>query len=561
MDDPTPSTPQLDEQLDYAAEGIPGGPPPMPGARVEPAPLGGRPRPEGSRPTENPRPPQPEPRPTLEDRPLVAGLNEDVTVREQRMEHGQAEKAQSELAAQTPLKGEEQIPEKDRPLFRRQIHKVKNLVKNYINDFNPKGKGPEWFLGLVTGRVATRGAQILAAPTLGTSLLAKSAITAAVSMGSHAVERGIYHLKKRKLEKLHGNDPTLLAEKILELQQRHEKGTRRIRNFFTGMAAGSVMGGLYDAVAAANPNIAIPKLSGTRIGMAVIERTQDAGNVLSGVKDAIGTGIPDGLEEKVGNTTMGETERAYTGGQYETIERPGLIDKAKDAKDFVMGEDRTLVTESMGGTHTTLGTGPDMLERAGDKAGELGGWKDEQLAKVGNPADGIGGALRHKVDGGGSLLGGLRDSIGGFFRSLTEQPEPVPPSPEQAEQAKKGVEKVADKLSDIGDKKDELRDEFHRHRARVFGVDENFGYDLPSTPHNEASGDVQMPGLIDKAEEKAKEIGQNIKDAREEGKIPDMNRGPDYGAVGLGATVAAGTAAGAWAGKEYMKDAINKAPK
>ncbi len=119
---------------------------------------------------------------------------------------------------------------------------MKEYVKGYLHNLNPKDKSWAWKVGAIGSAGLSA---YLAINTGGMSLLAKSLITSAASVGFQFLEKGMYTAKENKLKRLY--EGSELAEKIKRLYTNHKKGVDKVAAFFGGASAGAAYTALFEA--------------------------------------------------------------------------------------------------------------------------------------------------------------------------------------------------------------------------------------------------------------------------------------------------------------------------
>lgn len=203
-------------------------------------------------------------------------------------------------------------------------------------------------------------------------------------------------------------------------------------------------------IAIPSPNISLPDLRPPDISPPDLGGIPDAvGDKAAEVRDAAGAFKDEKLTaagDQLGQTgdKLGELKDSAGALKDEKIEGLGNIKDqagntvagaAEGVKDFVMGDDLTLVTESMGGTHTSIVDEPNMVERAGDKIGPvlgdagsqlgaakdaLGDWKDDRLADAGAFKDEKLSGAGHLKDQAGNAIGDAAAQAGNALGDTAE---------------------------------------------------------------------------------------------------------------------------------------------
>jgi hypothetical protein len=127
---------------------------------------------------------------------------------------------------------EVQKNKKEKKLGSKIKERIKNRVKRYIKNLDPRGKDKYWWTGNLFNMV-TSGILYAVAPE---AVHIKSLVSAGVSVGVYALERGIEKYYEKRLTEEEN------AERIAKRQEKFPNGTSRIRRFLLGVAAGSIYG-------------------------------------------------------------------------------------------------------------------------------------------------------------------------------------------------------------------------------------------------------------------------------------------------------------------------------
>ncbi|MBI4080175.1 MAG: hypothetical protein HY430_00190 [Candidatus Levybacteria bacterium] len=211
---------------DAGAMGIP-----KPGPRLETPGAGG----PALRP-EEPKPPRDALSIAVEQRQYEARDRQAARFAQDRAENAEmARDPNSEILQ----RAEQHSPDK-KNILRRMYGGAKNFAKEYVKNLDPRGKDKIWWAGNL---LSTSVSAYLAIQTGGASLLAKSVGQTVASMGFFAGERAIHGIRKGRIERKYAPHSQVRAEKLAQLEDKHERGTGRMRRFFLGMSAGSIYGG------------------------------------------------------------------------------------------------------------------------------------------------------------------------------------------------------------------------------------------------------------------------------------------------------------------------------
>ncbi len=112
---------------------------------------------------------------------------------------------------------------------------VKTGFINWARNLDPRGKDRAWVLGVAVG--GTESLALMANPLFGKGLI-KAGVNAAAMHGFWAVHNWNESRRERSLNRKFSGDE--LTERLQRHQEKYAKGTERARNFFAGVAAGSV---------------------------------------------------------------------------------------------------------------------------------------------------------------------------------------------------------------------------------------------------------------------------------------------------------------------------------